>query len=373
MRPLLPIALCALVPAVSHAQASFTAIDLLSGGATNSATGISADGKTVVGMSGSAGGNRAYRWTSAGGTQALGMNAEDPSSYGAAVSSNGSVIVGTTQSGTLGLRRASVWTGTGTPLDLGSFASGAAEAAGVSSDGSVVVGYSHSSSGYRAFRWTSDGGMQNLGIQSGFLTSYASGVSADGSTVVGYNSGQSSDRAFRWTSGGGMQSVGVLSGGTSSYATGISGDGSTIFGYGGSLSGTRAFRWTSGGGMTDLGVLSGGTASFANGASADGSLIVGYSQSASGNSAFLWQQGVGMMDLQSVLTNAGLGSSLSGWTLTSATGVTSVNGKTYITGTGTFNGQDRAFIAAVPEPSTLTGLALFVGACLRRRRAKTSA
>ena len=34
---------------------------------------------------------------------------------------------------------------------------------GISADGSVVVGRSESSSGYKAFRWTSDGGMVGLG------------------------------------------------------------------------------------------------------------------------------------------------------------------------------------------------------------------
>jgi uncharacterized membrane protein len=77
-------------------------------------------------------------------------------------------------------------------LPGGSFQS---DALGVSADGSVVVGFSDSSSGIEAMRWTSGGGMESLhdiliaggatGV-TGWTLATAVAVSADGRTIVGY-------------------------------------------------------------------------------------------------------------------------------------------------------------------------------------------
>jgi probable HAF family extracellular repeat protein len=59
-------------------------------------------------------------------------------------------------------------------LPGGSFGSGATA---VSSDGSVVVGTSSSASGTEAFRWTASSGMVGLGdLPVGSLQSFATGV-----------------------------------------------------------------------------------------------------------------------------------------------------------------------------------------------------
>ncbi|GIV04528.1 MAG: hypothetical protein KatS3mg016_0103 [Fimbriimonadales bacterium] len=51
---------------------------------------------------------------------------------------------------------------------LGTLGGGLSYANGVSSDGAVVVGWAHNASGLcRAFRWTSSGGMQDLGTLGG--------------------------------------------------------------------------------------------------------------------------------------------------------------------------------------------------------------
>ncbi|GIV15994.1 MAG: hypothetical protein KatS3mg022_1429 [Armatimonadota bacterium] len=152
---------------------------------------------------------------------------------------------------------------------------------GVSADGSVVVGEVRNASGLpRAFRWTSGGGMQDLGTLGGDH-SWAYGVSADGSVVVGWATNASQDqRAFRWTSGGGMQDLGTL-GGNWSRAYGVSADGSVVVGWADSSEYNRAFRWTASGGMEDLNITyaslltNGSVLGVAYAISPDGRYIVG--------------------------------------------------------------------------------------------------
>src|SRR5438874_13395780 len=99
--------------------ATFQGIGDLPGGTFYSyATGVSVDGKVVVGASSSASGYQAFRWTATTGMVPLG------------------------------------------DLPGGSFDSGAN---GVSGDGWIVVGGSSSSTGYQAFRWTATNGMVGLG------------------------------------------------------------------------------------------------------------------------------------------------------------------------------------------------------------------
>jgi probable HAF family extracellular repeat protein len=173
--------------------------------------------------------------------------------------------------------------------------------------------------------------------------------------LVGFGSTTSGLEAFRWTSGGGMVGLGDLPGGsTSSVAYAVSADGSVVVGSSESASGTEAFLWTSGGGMVGLGDLpGGGFSSIAWDASADGSVVVGRSDTASvyGSEAFLWTSAGGMQNLYDVLL-AGGATGLTGWTLGQAFGV-SGDGRT-IVGLG-FNpsGEVEAWVATVPEPSTL--------------------
>src|SRR5262245_56570228 len=70
----------------------------------------------------------------------------------------------------------------------------------VSADGSVVVGNSDSGKGQfgEAFRWTAAGGMVGLGdLPGGDFYSDATGVSADGSVVVGTTYSSSGLEPFR--------------------------------------------------------------------------------------------------------------------------------------------------------------------------------
>jgi hypothetical protein len=109
---------------------------------------------------------------------------------------------------------------------------------------------------------------------------------------------------------------------------------------------SEAFRWSQAGGMVGLGDLPGGLFySVALAVSSDGSVVVGYGNSALGFEASRWTLADGMRSLRQVLVNDyGLGSSLTGWGLSQATGV-SGDGKV-IVGSGTNpGGQQEAWIA----------------------------
>src|SRR5262249_28682407 len=80
------------------------------------------------------------------------------------------------------------------------------------------VGWSHTScfTCAHAFRWTSNG-MQDLGTFGG-PQSFAGRISNDGSVVVGESNTPTGLRAFRWTSDAGMQDLGTLPDGNQSAA-----------------------------------------------------------------------------------------------------------------------------------------------------------
>lgn len=212
------------------------------------------------------------------------------------VSADGSVVIGeslTTTSATHAFR----WSTTGGMVDIGTLGGGDfSSASGVSADGGVVVGLSTTrttSMESHAFRWTSAEGMTDLGtLGAGY--SAASAVSADGRVVVGDVGGH----AFRWTASDGMVDLG---GGTA-RAVGVSADGSVVVGDSFTNNGTRsAFRWTQSGGITDLSPL-GSNDCYAIGLSADGSVVIGDAifQNTSAYHAFRWTQQSGTVDLGSL-------------------------------------------------------------------------
>jgi probable HAF family extracellular repeat protein len=180
-------------------------LGVLAGGSSSTASAASADGSTVIGVSGSSAGERAFRWTASGGMQSLG------------------VLAG----------------------------GGTSSAKGVSDDGTVVVGVSDSEAGGRAFRWTVSGGMQDLGVLPGGESSAANGVSGDGRVIVGQSGSRDSSGAFVWSHDrGGMMSlqehlaeIGADLSGWSALlsATGISADGRFVVGSGMFEGATHAF------------------------------------------------------------------------------------------------------------------------------------
>jgi probable HAF family extracellular repeat protein len=113
--------------------------------------------------------------------------------------------------------------------------------------------------------------------------------------------------------------------------------------------GYEAFRWTEATGMVGIGTLHGpfnGSTAYA--VTSDGSVIVG----GSGSHAFIWDADHGMRDLEEVFTTE-YGFDFTEWSsLASAYGI-SDDGMT-IVGVGFRAGVHEAWIAHIPEPTTLT-------------------
>lgn len=88
-------------------------------------------------------------------------------------------------------------------------------ASGISSDGTVVVGTTGGGRDAEAFRWTASGGKIGLGQ----LGTVATAACANGSVLVGNLrtlSGADALQAFRWTPAGGTVGLGQLPNGTGS-------------------------------------------------------------------------------------------------------------------------------------------------------------
>jgi uncharacterized membrane protein len=333
--------------------ATFQGLGFLPNARFSRPTAISADGSTVVGYS-----DEPFRWTATTGLQAF-TGGDIPN----AVNADGSVIVGV--NGDHAFR----WTSAGGAQDLGVLPGDTHSAAmGVSADGAIVVGNSAENDDgggtmrQRAVRWTPSGGMRDLSGPSSL--SDASAISADGSTIVGNH--------HRWTSSTGWQPVGPF------HPNAVNKDGTCIVGteYStggiGDLKGDTgplwwAWRWTAHGGATQL--FSGMAASV----SSDGSIIAGTIVPIPTPPPPQWRAGIwdaahGMRDLRDLLTHE-YHLDLSGWTLQQSVGI-SADGLTII-GYGTNpDGNTEGWIAVIPEPAALgsAGLAAIGLMRLRVRR-----
>lgn len=280
--------------------------------------------------------------------------------------------------------------GCGTFTSLGTLGGSYAESHGINNS-DMVVGWSHNASGKRrAFRWTSGGGMVDLGVVASRTDSEALSVNASSEivgTVVNFGSPPSSRLAFLYLPVGayslsaGMNSLGTL-GGTQSVAMDISDSGRVVGGAQNAGGNYRPFRWNTGtmtdlgtlGGdsvrpdhraeavnssgniagrsytagaaarafywngttMSDLGVLTGGTESWAFGLN-DSNVVVGTSNVTGGAfRAFVYDTTNGLRNLNSLISGG------SGWTLIRAT---DINNDGFITGWGTNgSGDTRAFL-----------------------------
>ena len=275
-------------------------VDLGTGGQPHSfAYGISGDATTIVGRFGDAPEGEAYRpfrWTAESGiVQLTGFG--DPSfAYGVAhdASFDGTVIVGGCSGAVDGgsSTHATGWVNAGPPLDLGTLdVDGESEALAISSDGSVIVGFDATVSGaLRSVRWSAENGWaaELLGPMPGASGySLAAGVTSDGKTIVG-TAGAAQSHAFRWTQEGGYEDLGSVLGYPNAIANAISGDGTVIVGDCFDMSGgtSVATMWSAQTGMVDLnkylaniGVdMTGWALRDATGVSDDGQVIVGWGE-----------------------------------------------------------------------------------------------
>jgi len=148
-----------------------------------------------------------------------------------------------------------MWLADGSTAVLGKLPGDAsATATAVSRDGSVVVGSSTDSAGNaRAFRWTLQTGMVDLGHSiEGLLGSAASSVSGDGRIIVGSGRLTTGEAALIWDEVHGLRTLEAalmldyqtpIVGWKLNAATAISDDGHTIAGYGSNAQG-QTEAWT---------------------------------------------------------------------------------------------------------------------------------
>lgn len=271
--------------------------------------------------------------------------------------------------------RAVRWDGT-RATDLGTLGGGGGQAYGINDGGQVVgIATTPGNAARHAVRWTvADNGTitaTDLGTLGG-RQSTAYGINNSGQVVGDAYAPGGWDHAVRWTvaDNGAITATDLHATnlyGYTSIAHGINDSGQIVGG-----TGDRATLWDVTGAPTYLGTTGGDYIhSVALGIS-DSGWIVGYAdnQSFSAQHAALWV-GDDAFDLNTCLLGG-----TSGWTLGEATGINELG---QIVGTGTLDGEQRAFLltlvnpppSATPELSTwaLLGCSgLFGVGMLRRRR-----
>ncbi|HVT73661.1 MAG TPA: hypothetical protein VHD61_11020 [Lacunisphaera sp.] len=212
----------------------------------NAANAISRDGLVVYGFAQTAAGNVSTRWTSGTGLVSLGLSGTDVSNIpsGRGVSSDGSLMVGTTTLSDTTTTRAFIYnSGTSTYTSLGVLAGGTnSQALAISADGSKVFGTSESAAhpNGEAFFWTSGGGFTALGTPNdAWVPNILGGMTADGSAaIVDFDNG-TTPNSYLFNSHGMFALESVLSSGgvdltgwSNLQAQGISPDGRLIYGSG---------------------------------------------------------------------------------------------------------------------------------------------
>ncbi len=330
------------------ASGTIVGLGVVPGSQDAEATGVSADGRVVVGNGfyvpspESVTILQPWRWTAGTGVVQL---ATLPGAYSASVlgvSADGAICFGSSNSGTFNVGHAVRWTGLGSAAiqDLG--VPGYDPSWGVSSnaDGTVVLGFREPASQLIAFRWVALQGYEELAAVTGGVAVYA--MSADERTFVGLLNSV----PVRWTAAGGAQGLGLpaWSQDESSTPVGVNADGSVVFGrrlvyapY------TRqTFRWTAAGGVRIIALDS------PMACSPEGDVVVGYlSSPGTHDRAAIWTPALGGVELGGYLASRGV--DVTGWQLIWAKGVSS--GGRVIVGDGmhTVNGVARqeAFIATL--------------------------
>ncbi|HEX5430344.1 MAG TPA: hypothetical protein VFW83_00145 [Bryobacteraceae bacterium] len=218
---------------------------------------------------------------------------------------------------------------------------------------------------------TQNGAVEDLGTLPGGSWGAAYAIDNSG-TAAGYGEIGGAMRGFLWSPRTGYTILGTL-GGANSYAMALDNSGEAAGGAQTTNGYMHAAVWSHGA-IQDLGTL-GGPSSFAYGLNGSGEAVGDSSLAASPEThAFLFDSGA-MIDLNNLIDPD------SGWTLTEAFAINSVG---QILGTGTFQGDGRAFLltpsaepfaaslnsgpAPVPEPPAWPLMLLGLASGLFARR-----
>ena len=331
----------------------------------NFAGAVSVDGRVAAGVSASASGNQAFRWTVDGELQALGMLPEyTASSQAFALSADGSVVVGQSlkEDGQTG--RAFIWTAASGMQPLGEFPEWvtSSQASGISADGLTVVGVAvgrdpnYVGEKTLCFYWTAEEGFHLFGD---FLPAHAVGtkcwaygISGNGQVVVGearYDivNLQPALEGFRFTRDTGLMPLGFVDPqNPQSSAVSVSATGSVIGGASLTKPGDLVFgspmRWSTSVGPTWLVY---GSLGVTRAVSADGTHMAGGAGDA--GTAFVWDIDTGYHSLYGLLMELGLDPGLEGH---SPIGVYGMSGDGHVV-VGSAAGQGgnvRAFYVRLP-------------------------
>jgi uncharacterized membrane protein len=363
--------------ATVSADIGVTILPLQSGWTGSSATGISADGTTVVGSVSVTGTPypRPARWVLGEGSEVLGTfpSGQFPRALGA--SENGERIFGVGNSAfnnDQGFR----WDAPGPiqPLQvLTGYSS--ARPRGISTTGHFIAG-SLTGSGQpnRAAIWNHAGVGMLLPLPAGATSTNAWTV-ADNRVTLGTASTAQGLRGVRWVPIEGTVEYfasepfpyNVSFSDASHDATVVVGTAEISF------NSFQPWRWTSGGGSELLPLVPGKTLGSIHGVSGDGAVMIGDNQTSGGFDtavATVWLADGSVRTLSDYLTGAGM--MTAGWTFTTATGI-SADG-TVIVGHGVNpQGNSGGFVAVLPAPGAgMLGLAGLLAAGRRQRRTGAS-
>jgi probable HAF family extracellular repeat protein len=196
---------------VTVGQPNLRDLGVPAGGVASFASDVNDDG-TVVGHWVTQGSEfRAFTWTDADGMRDLAGVSGFAHTEATSINASGQVVgIGTTASGSV---RALVWSA-GVGTEVGTLPGHTESVAwGINSLGHIVGSSRNGAGPQHAFRFTSSGGMRDLGVLPGMDWSIARDVSDNG-LVVGVSGRTGSDvgQAFVWTEQAGMRALAGLSG-----------------------------------------------------------------------------------------------------------------------------------------------------------------
>lgn len=239
-------------------------------------------------------------------------------------------------------------------------------------DGRVIVGWSSTTTGLRAFRFSDEYGTEpiNSGLHNGGSIFERIAVSANGEIVTGTQQITGGYRSYRWTRATGAEILDVPGPGTISTVGGaVSADGRVVVGAAavippmGSSAPFRLTRWDASNAPTTIDIPQGTTLSnYGTATSADGSVIAGtLFYSGASTEGFVWEEGIGTSFIgflpagalySEALVVSANGSTVAGWAAFNATDYHPI---LWTQATGTVDLGDMGGVAYNPKPTGISG------------------